>query len=367
MPTVLFSKSQLGWAPCYFILVLIISLIQTYCKFQERSTKMATQLPVMPQTIAAPDLTSTIKQAEHYFAQAKSDNTLRSYASGWRDFSEWCTHHHQQAFPASAQTVVLYLTQRADSVKVSTLVSRLAAIRFYHHHRGQATPTTDPVVRDVLSGIRRAKRSRPFQVQGMTREVLRQLIDASGDRLIDRRNRALVAVAYDILARRSELVALNVEDLFRTSDGSATVLIRRSKTDPDSAGTHLYLAPDTVVTLDHWLDEAGITTGALFRSITKGGRPRTRLSADYVARVFKMMATAAGLSPQVVEQIAGHSARVGAAQDMAAHSIDLAAIMQAGRWKTPHMVGRYTEHISARQGAAARLARNQARLEPEPS
>ena len=327
---------------------------------------MATQLPAIPDTTTH-DLTSTVEQAGHYFAQARATNTLRSYASGWQDFATWCAHHHQQAFPASAQTVVLYLTQRADVVKVSTLTSRLAAIRFYHHHRGEVSPTTEPVVRDVLSGIRRAKGTRPDQVRGMTRDVLRQLLHASGERLIDRRNRALLTVAYDMLGRRSELVALDVEDLFRAADGSATVLIRRSKTDPEGTGAHLYLAPDTVATLDDWLSAAGITAGALFRAITKGGRPHTRLSADYVARVFKQMARAANLPAHVVEQIAGHSARVGAAQDMAAHGIDLAAIMQAGRWKTPHMVGRYTEHISARRGAAARLAQSQARSEPEPS
>jgi len=47
------------------------------------------------------------------------------------------------------------------------------------------------------------------------------------------------------------------------------------------------------------------------------------------------MAQAAGLSPQLVQGIAGHRARVGAAQDMAVHGIDLAGIMQAGRWQTP--------------------------------
>jgi site-specific recombinase XerD len=325
---------------------------------------MASHVPAIPEPTLTPDLASTVEQAEQYFAQAKADHTLRSYASGWRDFVAWCAKHHLGPAPATPQTVVLYLTQRAREVTVSTLTSRLAAIRFFHHRLGHDTPTTDRVVRDVLSGIRRTKGTRPAQVQGMTRDVLERLLDATGHRLIDRRNRALLVVAYDVLGRRSELVALDVEDLFRAPDGSATVLIRRSKTDPSGTGVHLYLAPDTVAVVDDWLAAAGITTGALFQSITKGGRVRARLSADYVARVFKQMALAAELPVEVVGKIAGHSARVGAAQDMATHGFDLAAIMQAGRWKTPHMVGRYTEHISARRGAAARLARSQARHEP---
>jgi integrase len=198
----------------------------------------------------------------------------------------------------------------------------------------------------------------------MTRDILAKLLNTTDYRLVDKRNRALLTVAYDLLGRRSELVALNVEDLYEADDGSATVLIRHSKTDASGTGVHLYLAPDTVGILRTWLDAAAITTGALFQSITKGGRPRARLSANYVARVFKQMAAAAGLPTEVVDQIAGHSARVGAAQDMAAHGIELASIMQAGRWKTPHMVARYTEKIAAQRGAAAQLACSQQRVKP---
>jgi len=99
------------------------------------------------------------------------------------------------------------------------------------------------------------------------------------------------------------------------------------------------------------------------RALTKGGRVRARLSADAVARLFTQMAQAAGLSPQLVQGIAGHSARVGAAQDMAVYGIDLAGIMQVGRWKTPQMAGRDIERITARRGAAAQLAARQHRLD----
>ncbi|MBE7158238.1 MAG: integrase, partial [Rhodospirillales bacterium] len=65
----------------------------------------------------------------------------------------------------------------------------------------------------------------------------------------------------------------------------------------------------------------------------------------------------AGLAPQQVARISGHSTRVGAAQDMAASErIELAAMMQAGGWKLPEMVGRYTARQTARRSAAAKLA-----------
>ena len=52
----------------------------------------------------------------------------------------------------------------------------------------------------------------------------------------------------------------------------------------------------------------------------------------------------------------GHSARVGVCQDMVASGFSLPEIMQAGGWKSPDMVARYSEHLQARQGAAAKLA-----------
>jgi site-specific recombinase XerD len=204
---------------------------------------MSEPLPTEPADPVPLALVPRVDQARRYYAQAKAANTLRSYRAGWQHFVSWCAAHTLQALPATPQTLVLYLTARADEVTPGTLASRIAAIRFAHQQSGYASPTTHPMVRDVLSGIRRTRGTRPAQVHGLTRELLSRLLQATGERLRDRRNRALLAVAYDLLGRRSELVALTVEDLARAADGSATVLIRRSKTDPEGTGVPLYLAP----------------------------------------------------------------------------------------------------------------------------
>ena len=85
------------------------------------------------------------------------------------------------------------------------------------------------------------------------------------------------------------------------------------------------------------------------------------LDASQVPRIFKAMAHRAGLSPELVEGLSGHSARVGAAQDMIAAGIELPAILHAGRWKSTAMVNRYGERLLARRSGAAQLARLQKR------
>ena len=69
----------------------------------------------------------------------------------------------------------------------------------------------------------------------------------------------------------------------------------------------------------------------------------------------------AGLPDEVLDGLSGHSARVGAAQDMIASGIEPGAILQAGRWKTTAMVHRHGERLPARRGGAAQRARPQRR------
>jgi len=52
---------------------------------------------------------------------------------------------------------------------------------------------------------------------------------------------------------------------------------------------------------------------------------------------------------------------VGATQDMLALNIDLASVMQAGRWKTTVMPMRYGEEVQAGRGGMARAAKAQGR------
>ena len=55
----------------------------------------------------------------------------------------------------------------------------------------------------------------------------------------------------DALLRVSEVAALDTADIARDADGSATVTVRRSKTDQEGEGAVLYLGAPTVRRLEH--------------------------------------------------------------------------------------------------------------------
>ena len=61
----------------------------------------------------------------------------------------------------------------------------------------------------------------------------------------------------------------------------------------------------------------------------------------------------------------GNGTRVGAAQDLAALDIDLAAITQAGGWKSARMPLKYAEKINAARSGMARAAKATGRDEPD--
>lgn len=64
-----------------------------------------------------------------------------------------------------------------------------------------------------------------------------------------------------------------------------------------------------------------------------------------------------------VDQVSGHSTRVGAAQDLAELDIDLAAI-QAGGWKSTKMPLRSAEKINVARSGMARAAAVTGRDDP---
>jgi hypothetical protein len=105
-----------------------------------------------------------------------------------------------------------------------------------------------------------------------------------------------------------------------------------------------------------WLATARIESGPMFRSVNRHGQVGGQLDQGSVAAIFKAMAKRARLSPGDVAQISGHSCRVGAAQDIIRYGADIAGAMQAGRWRSPTMVGRYAEGLDLKRGACAQVA-----------
>ena len=299
-----------------------------------------------------------------YFEAASgaiSRNTERALRADVNVFTTWCRGRRTAPFPASPEMLVAFINEMTSSRTPATVRRYLSSITTVQKGLGERSPLENASVRFALQRMHRRRGRRQTQVHGLTWPLRNRLLEAAGDRLIDARNRALLGVGYDTLLRRSELVALRVEDVLKEMDGSATVLLRAGKTDAEGRGTALFLARDTVELVNAWRQRGRVGDGRLFRGIGRHGRLHERLDASQVPRIYKQMARQAGLPDEIVEALGGHSTRVGAVQDMIACGIELPAILQSGRWKTTRMVQRYGERLLARRSGAAQLAERQGR------
>ena len=223
-----------------------------------------------------PAETAALVQA--YQRASKADATVRAYRGDAALFEAWCVRFGFRAMPASPEAVAGFLVHEAEAGRAaSTIGRRCAAIRYAHKLAGHPDPTDNEAVHAAAKGIRRRIGTAPKQKAAATAEVLAAMLMRIPDTLTGKRDRALLALGFAGAFRRSELVALDVEDLREDKDG-IRILVRRSKTDQEGRGIEKaiphgrFIRP--VLLLREWLEASGITEGPVFRPVSRSGRVR---------------------------------------------------------------------------------------------
>lgn len=326
-----------------------------------RWPEMAAPTALLPAGIQTPATLEHYRAcATEYLVRSRAENTRRAYASDWADFEAFCRREGQGSLPASAETVACYVAWLKDvqGRKPSTLTRRLSALSQAHQAAGFASPTEELLVRKVMAGIRRVHRSDPASKTPLLPATLKKLLEQiPADTILGLRNRALLLVGFAGGFRRSELVALQVDDIARDEDG-VLVRIRHSKTDPDGEGELVGIPigrhKDTcpVRALDAWLTAAQIETGPLFRATEPwtGAVLDRGLESRRVARLIQQLAAKAGLDPT---RFGGHSLRSGLATAAAAGGASERSIMEQTRHKSLKQVRRYIKRGSLFRDNAA--------------
>ncbi len=190
---------------------------------------------------------SEFKRLEGAYAPA----TMRSYRADVEAFEDWCSGQGiGQPFPANVKTVCSFLEAQGGCRAPSTVQRRLYAIRKVHRLLRLPDPTHDEDINLTFRRVRRANAVRPRQAKGLTRQYLERFLESEPDSPLGLRNRAMLALGYELLTRRSELIALRNDDITLRDDGTMRVLIRRSKTDPTGRGRIAFTSAGTATQLD---------------------------------------------------------------------------------------------------------------------
>jgi site-specific recombinase XerD len=296
--------------------------------------------PTLPLDVT---LTENIRQ---YVKNAKAKRTVRAYRADLAHFAAFCEQQHVPALPATPATVAAYLASLADAgFKPATMSRRLAAISKAHSAANLDSPTgmQHAVVKEVWAGIRRTLGTAQTAKAAATADYLKKMLQQVPDSFVGLRDRALLLVGFAAALRRSELVALTVEDVQFVPEGMV-LTIRRSKTDQEGAGQKVAVMLGQQVetcpvrSLRAWLLAADLHTGPLFRAVDRWGHVRKALTDQVVALLVKKYAERAGLDPAV---FSGHSLRAGLVTSAAVAGASERKIMDQTRHRSVTMVRRY--------------------------
>lgn len=269
-----------------------------------------------------PDLPSPQANALlHWLGQAKRGlpaATWKALCSDLAQFHAFCRREDYPTLPATPAALVDFVREQGLGLgkKPATIWRYLASLGRWHRIIEAPDPTRSELVKLELKALLKETADRPDQAEPLNwarlnriTEYFDQQQEASGRvDLAWLRDRTLLWLAHDLMARRNELVVLDVRDLRQDEHGSA--LIRRSKTDPDGRGATAFVADQTLHYAQTWMSLASIESGPLLRPVAKGGHVQAgRLTGRSVSRIFKARAKCLGLAYEDWSRISGHLAR----------------------------------------------------------
>jgi site-specific recombinase XerD len=323
-----------------------------------QNPKNTSTLPAVtaPSTLAGSD---ALRKANDYAVKSRAEATIRAYRNDFGQFCDWCEARGVQSLPADAATVAAWVADLADTLKPSSINRKVAGISVAHKTAGYPSPCGSELVRSTLSGIRRTlgvaqSKKAPVRISHLRAACSDFPEDSRG-----KRDRALILIGYAGGFRRSELAALEACDVETVPEG-IIITVRRSKTDQDGAGTRkaIHHGRDSktcpVKALKAWMAEAGITEGAIFRSVDRWGNVgRSGITSQVVSDVVKDRARLLGLDP---DALGAHSLRSGLVTDGYAAGVAEADIMrQTGHRSRQVLEGYYREANLFRGNVTARV------------
>src|SRR3984893_4564939 len=164
--------------------------------------------PCLPVVFAA-----ELELASDFANASKAKSTQAAYSSDFRIFDAWCRERGLTALPAMPATVCAFLAAQAGLGKrASPLGRRLAAIGYFHRLANEPSPVGDETIKATLAGIRRSIGAAPVRkLPVMPDLAIAMAADTKSLRAV--RNRSIVLLGFASAMRRSEIVALNVEDI----------------------------------------------------------------------------------------------------------------------------------------------------------
>lgn len=296
----------------------------------------------------------TRDRARELAAEALRPNTRRAYDGARARYLAWCDGAGLEDLEPG--TVASYIAARHDQGRsAATLAQDLAAVR-RHWRAAGAELVMDELARLAITGARRsaARQNPPEPAEPLRLDTLRELARELGrdherhGTILAARDRAAILIGWFGALRRSELAALDVEDIADDPRG-LIITLRRTKTS-DTASSRALPAgagyADPVQAWRSYLAHRTAAPGPAFVRAATGGQhynrpldPQMRaLGGRAIDRILRAALERAGIDPT---PYSAHSLRAGLAVELSAAGAPLAAIMEHGGWRSAQVATGY--------------------------
>ena len=249
--------------------------------------------------------------------KAAAPATLRAYKADWTHYAAWCASMGFSPVPAEPKTVGAYLGSLAETHAPTTVRRRLSAIGKMHRFNDLPWNSAHRDIQGPLQGLLRTKGRPVRKAAALSIAMLRELVATCDASARGRRDRLLLLFGFAGALRRSELVALQVDDVAPVA-GGLRLRIRRAKTDQAAQGAEIglphgkYAETCPVLAFEAWQTVAKRQAGPLFRRIsTGGGIGATALHPDAVRRILAHHARMAGVTVEGFDRLSTHALRIG--------------------------------------------------------
>jgi site-specific recombinase XerD len=305
-----------------------------------------------------------------------AENTRRAYRADWTDFAAWCEECGRSALPATPQTLGEYISARCDQGRAPASISRAISSIRVAHRANDHDPPDALTARAILKAYKQERadsglsNSKPSAVLSI--EHLKKIsVALEGKGVMGQRDRLVLVLGWAMMARRGELIALNIADIHERDEG-LDVVVRKTKTDQTAEGRKVPIpygsdpATCPVRLTQAWLAvlaSRGITSRPLLRRMDSKGRiagemgfgrgicgrvsASLRISAPTIGIILKRAALIAGIP---VKNLTPHSLRAGGATGAYLGGADLLSIGRHGGWDdgSPVLAG-YIRDVDAWQ------------------
>lgn len=150
----------------------------------------------------------------------------------------------------------------------------------------------------------------------------------NSSKLSCRRNRAILLLGFESLARVAKIVAICVGDVHDNR-----LLIPQSKSDIEGRGRFVRLSEEALVAVGEWVAASGLKSGALFWRVRGRYIGENAMDTGSIGRMLRARQRLLKMSSSTL--LSGHSFRVGGAQHLMKCGYSEIDIMLRGDCKNP--------------------------------